>query len=351
MKKLLTALLMLFFAAAINMSCTKTNLKNPSSSQNLNSDDKANPNVIDCGIGYHWDFYLKKCVQTCSTGYHNDSITGACVVDGGGGGSQNYLIVVANPNNPEEVIGQKHNAGMAAIMPYYSDGTLEPTEQNVFSYTKSYLVTKNYDTVFQNNVHNYVLQKLGDVYQQTDLTPLTNEIYSEGYISTSAKNYLIQLANSISSFTSDSISIPTQTAYNSFANSLIAYENQMLSDLSLSTTDKYILFSAYSVARYSAVFDINYAIQESSSQMQIANSIKGSQVNPAKASGGWFSWKTVVGGDVVGGAVGALGGAAVGVMAGGIGAGPGAASGAVGGAIMGSGYEAGMQVWHHFFGN
>jgi hypothetical protein len=39
--------------------------------------------VLQCGNGYQWDYYLKKCVPVCLTGYHNDSITGACVANGG----------------------------------------------------------------------------------------------------------------------------------------------------------------------------------------------------------------------------------------------------------------------------
>jgi len=61
-------------------------LNNPYTlSQDL-STNKVNPNVLNCGTGYHWDYYLKKCVADCPTGYHNDSITGACVVTGGGTG-------------------------------------------------------------------------------------------------------------------------------------------------------------------------------------------------------------------------------------------------------------------------
>lgn len=56
-------------------------LNNPAS-QNFNSTGKVNPNVLDCGSGHHWDYYLKKCVDDCPAGYHNDSITAA---DVGGG--------------------------------------------------------------------------------------------------------------------------------------------------------------------------------------------------------------------------------------------------------------------------
>lgn len=237
------------------------------------------------------------------------------------------LSVVTNSNNPEENVGQMHNAGMAAVMPNYSSG-LEPTGANAFSFTKSYLYSQGYDTTTLNSANSYDLQNYGQFYEQTDVASLANSMYNNGAISSTAKNYLVQLASYISSFAADSISIPSQAFYNSFANNLINNEDQFANNSSLTSNDKYILFSAYSVARHSVVFAVNYSNQ---------NSYKS-----------WFNWWDVLGGDVVGAGVGALGGAAMGAMAGGIGAGPGAAAGAVGGAITGSAYEAGMQLWHHF---
>ena len=84
MKKLLPAILFIFVSSFI--SCTKMDLKTPES-QNLSSTEKVNPDVLQCGAGYQWDYYLGKCVPVCATGYHNDSITGACVVNGGGSGN------------------------------------------------------------------------------------------------------------------------------------------------------------------------------------------------------------------------------------------------------------------------
>lgn len=56
-------------------------MNTPTSSQELVSQVK--PNVPQCNPGQHWSLYLQKCVDDCPTGYHNDSITGACVLDGG----------------------------------------------------------------------------------------------------------------------------------------------------------------------------------------------------------------------------------------------------------------------------
>lgn len=45
------------------------------------SSSTVKPNVIACSPGYVFDWYLGKCVPSCPAGYHNDSITGACVVN------------------------------------------------------------------------------------------------------------------------------------------------------------------------------------------------------------------------------------------------------------------------------
>lgn len=162
MKNYLVALLIIFFGTTVLISCTKTDLTNsPSTSQNLNSGKKVKPNVLDCGSGYHWDFYLHICEVDCPSGYHNDSITGACTLTGNGnGGNNSNLSVTTNSNNPEENVGQTHNTGMSAVMPNYSNGTLEPTGANSFAFTKAYLYSENYDTTTINNSNNYVIQNM-----------------------------------------------------------------------------------------------------------------------------------------------------------------------------------------------
>lgn len=324
MKIYLNACLTIVLSISI-ICCTKTQLTNSlTSPKNLIAGKQVTPYVTDCGAGYHWDFYLHKCDINCPSGYHNDSITGSCVLT-----NTPNLVVVSNSNNPDESAGQTHNLGMDAVMPNYSNGNLEPTEQNAFSFTKAYLFSQNYDTNTIIYANNYALQYYGPVYQETDVIALANMMYNNGSISITAKNYLIQLSNYMSSFKADSISIPTQLAYNTFANNLITNENQFSTNSLLTARDKYILFCSYSIARYSSVYAANYSNRLSYKS--------------------WFSWGTVLGGDVVGAAAGALGGAAAGVLVGGIGAGPGALAGAVGTGITSSAYEAGMQVWHHFF--
>lgn len=84
MRKLLSALLIIFLGSALNISCTKMDLNNPAS-PNLSSTEKVKPDLPYCGWNSHWDINLKKCVDNCPSGYHNDPITGECVVDGGDG--------------------------------------------------------------------------------------------------------------------------------------------------------------------------------------------------------------------------------------------------------------------------
>lgn len=95
MKNLFTALLLFFFATIIITSCTKTDLNNPAATAQNLSAKKVNPDVPNCGTGYHWDYYLKKCDANCPSGYHNDSITGACVAN--------------EPTGPNRICGEDYD--------------------------------------------------------------------------------------------------------------------------------------------------------------------------------------------------------------------------------------------------
>ncbi len=57
------------------------------------------------------------------------------------GGVPENIALITNTNNPVDYIGQQHNDGMISIMPYYEGGNVEPTQQNVFLQTKSYVLT------------------------------------------------------------------------------------------------------------------------------------------------------------------------------------------------------------------
>jgi hypothetical protein len=198
MKKLFGALLIIFFAVVSITSCKKSNdLK---SAQTTQSKTAVKPDVLQCETGYQWDYYLKKCVPICPSGYHNDSITGACVVDGGGGTSSS-LTVVKNSNNPLDYFGSDHNSGMTNIIPQYDYGQLQASEENVEASAKNWQYAIGVDTTnFTANI-NWMEEHFGE--QMVSAHNFDNGIdtaYSQGYISWDAKNYLINLSNETKSF-------------------------------------------------------------------------------------------------------------------------------------------------------
>ena len=277
-----------------------------------------------------------KCPYPCTDTRCKAYANGYCGT--GGGGGTDTFAVVKNSANPEDSAGARHNGGLAAIMPNYING-VEPTPSNAWSYTISYL--NSYPPSFLGDVEDTMINRYDTAIFSMTVNSFSSFAYSHGQISSQVYTYLNSLGNLITALPDS----PTLAAYSSFASSVINLESTILGDNSITSTDRILLLSSTSVARYSASYWANYYNSSSSSQpaARLAPQVAG----PGK---GWFSWSTVAGGDIVGAAGGALGGAAVGVMAGGIGAGPGAAAGAVGGAIGGSVYEAGMQIWHHFFG-
>lgn len=80
MKKILAAFVIIVFSATVITSCTKSELNSSSASQTLNPNSNVKPPAPYCGPGNYFDFYLGKCVPVCQSGYHNDSVTGACVI-------------------------------------------------------------------------------------------------------------------------------------------------------------------------------------------------------------------------------------------------------------------------------
>jgi len=227
MKKLLSALLVFFLGSVINISCTKMDLNNPAS-QNLNSTGKVSPNVLDCGTGYHWDYYLKKCVDDCPTGYHNDSITGECVIDGGGG--QQNIAVITNPNNPYDYTGGQHNNGVSYVMNEVNPNS--PTLANdILHYTKLYGSSLGMDTTYFDSwytyatAHNY-FDLYGTMYVVTP-NNLDTLLYNNGRLDATSLNYLNSINNTIDNVISDE-STPSQSAYSEIANNLVSIENTIV---------------------------------------------------------------------------------------------------------------------------
>lgn len=299
MKKILLYLLITFGGGTIITSCTKMDLNNPSA-LSQNQSKKVNPDVLDCGSGSHWDYYLLKCVPDCGSGYHNDSITGACVVDGGGGAIlPDEISIITNSNNPYDSSGSRHNQAMSSII---GDLSAETTVNQIIQYTLNYLVVYSYDT--SELRHQYNLSDSLATFGFTDVDSLAYKMYSIGEISSTAKDYMVDLSSLLDNVIGDND--PSDAVYEVFANDAITYENSIVSDNSLSTNEKTMLLSAYSVARYSGAYWGNY-INNSSGGVSSQNlSIQTNSLSFLKIK---KFWKKVLGADAAGAITG--GGAAI----------------------------------------
>lgn len=239
--------------------------------------------------------------------------------------SPDTIAIKQNSNNTQEVVGQTHNNALRAIMPYYNSGTLQPTQQNVFNYTKSFLIRSGYDSATIVNTYNMLCQRgLYRFPNSPNLDSVALLLYNGGNIGITAKNYanrLSTLLNSLNSYTT-----PTNTIYLNFANQCITYENQIKSDATITANEKNALLAAHSVARFSENYWMNQAIMKS-----------------------WYNWKSSAGADVAGAVGGAVMGGMAGAVVGGIGAGPGAVLGGCTGGIGNSVQNAAQQIWDHFF--
>ena len=231
-------------------------LNNPATSQNQLK--KVDPNVLDCGTGYHWDYYLKKCVADCPTGYHNDSITGACVVDGGGGGGivPDQISVITNLNNPDDYVGSEHNQGVSSVFP-----NINPSSNNLDSEilvkVVSYLSSIGYNA---DSIQNYYNQEVQMEYlpfsHLQELDSLGNTLYANGSLSSYGNSYVQQIYNySYQYLNTDTI---TTYKYNSFANNLISLETTIKNDSRISSWEKDVLLSGCSIGRYSGAYWGNY---------------------------------------------------------------------------------------------
>lgn len=251
------------------------------------------------------------------------------------------IAIKRNSNNPNEVVGQTHNNGLRSIMPYYNNGTLQPTQQNVFNYTKSFLIRSGYDSATIVNTYNSMSQS---GYYRFPRVPSIDSIaimlYNDRRIGSIAKNYITRLSTLIKSL--DGFATPTSTIYLNFANQVITYENQIKSDATITSNEKNSLLSAHSIARFSASYWMNYFNSQSSGTTT-------SQTMQAQRTSGWFDYKSSLGDDVAGAFAGAIVGGLTGAAVGGVGAGPGAVAGGCVGGIGASAQNAAKQIWDHFF--
>lgn len=238
-------LFLFILTSIIFITCTKEHLNNTITT-NESSNAKVNPNVPQCGTGYHWDYYLGKCVLDCPSGQHNDSITGACVIN-----SSASISVITNSSNPDDTAGARHNQSVNSIIGNVSSTT---SNSQIVQLTLNNLYPVGYDTSELRTEYNMSVS-LGD-FGYTDVDSLASKMYSDGDISVTAKTYLINLSNLLENVIGGTN--PTNSTYVAFANNAITYENEIATNNSLSVDEKNMLFSVFSVARYSAAYWGNY---------------------------------------------------------------------------------------------
>jgi hypothetical protein len=301
-------------------------------SKGLDSDAN-NPKLTSSA--FQPDLLPGSCPYPCTDTRCKAYLNGYC---GTGGGTTDTVAVVKNSANPVDSVGNKHNAGLNAVLPNYSGG-VEPTQANSFSYTNAFLSASHYSVPLLDTVQSIIISRYDTSLYSMTVTSFSSYAYGQGQMSSKVNTYLNSLGNLINALPA----APTSTTYSSFASAVISLESTILSDNTITATDRTIILSGTSIARYSASYWVNYYNAQSSGSSSAAKAA------PAVVGASWFSWSSVVGGDVVGAIAGGLGGAAAGAIIGGVGALPGAAAGAIGGGIANSVYEGGMQLWRHFF--
>lgn len=324
----------IFLLASLFLSSCSKNFESAENVKDLTASKNLSPNTVPCPDGWHWDYNLGKCVE------NNSEI------------SYVPLTLVTNSNNANETVGSMHNEGLNSIVNQFSLNFL-PTDINISLKTKTFLFSKGKDSATARKAYFDALQQFGSNYDHQSLTNFANFLFSTGKISSTAKNYIITLENYINGIVGDSLLIPTQLQYNSYANNLKTQENNITNNSTLSQTDKSILLSAFSVARYSIVWHVNYSVDQLngsvSTSLSSTSLINEQQLQQQQKTKPWYSWgstlKSDIAGAVGGGIAGALGGAAVG----GVGAGPGALIGACSGGIGNSAQDAVSQILNHFW--
>jgi len=203
------------------------------------------PYVYYCGPDSVWDANLHHCVPKCPTGYHWDDGQQKCVSNT----AKDTFVVITNANNPDDYIGFEHNEDVDQILGEISLSN-PPSDTELLELAIQQIVSPG-DSTDANNIRKDYSYAKNNGYDQLDLDSLINLLYLQGRISYSAKTYFSDLSNLINNVigTND----PQSQIYYAFANQAIVYENQ-ISQLNLSTSEKDMLWGAFSVARYSAAY-------------------------------------------------------------------------------------------------
>lgn len=203
------------------------------------------------------------------------------------------IFVITNPNNPDDSAGAIHNQAVNSIMGEVSS---ESSTDEIIQFTQNYLIAFNYDTSKLRSEYNFT-DSTG-TFGYTAVDSLASKMYGIGEISSTAKNYMIDLSSLLDNIISDYD--PNDSIYDVFAESAINYEEIIASNNSLSANEKTMLLSVFSVARFSAAYWGNYIQNNSSVSVVSSNSTQTQSLSFLKKS-----WKKVIGADAAGAITGA----------------------------------------------
>jgi len=167
--------------------------------------------------------------------------------------------VTTNPNNPNEYIGSYHNEGCSGMIATMNFSTA--TVGNVLTNTDAFLTSKGYSSSAFDSWYNSAVSagyfNISNISSYAnDADTYCNSLYSQGIIDLQVKNYLHQLFGVVDTYVSDDY-----YSYYAAADQIVAIENTIQSDNTLSANDKSGLLSVASVLRFSgaewAVYLIN----------------------------------------------------------------------------------------------
>ncbi|HUZ60795.1 MAG TPA: hypothetical protein VMU83_18635 [Hanamia sp.] len=174
------------------------------------------------------------------------------------------ITVITNPNNPEDYIGQQHNAGVTYVL-----NTLGgPSSDNslILSAVTSYMQTLGYTSAQVDSAYNQGV-RLGYLpfTNIPELDSLGNLMYSQGKLSATANSYVQQIytlaLNDLNQNVDSADYSSVSSSYKAFADSLISLESSISNNINLSSAEKTGLLSSCSVGRYSASYWANYIIK------------------------------------------------------------------------------------------
>ena len=163
------------------------------------------------------------------------------------------------------------------------------TKNEIVGLALNYLTQYDYDTSELRSQYN-ISDSLG-TFGYTRVDSLAYKMYSISEISSTAKNYMLNLSSLLETVIGEND--PNDSIYVIFANDAKGYENTINADNSISVNEKLILLSAYSVARFSAAYWGNYLQNNSIQEMSEYN-------NDTQNLFLKKFWKKIIGADAAG---------------------------------------------------